>query len=128
MRFIRKRLKFNIFLLKEDIDQEDYMIIYDASDPSNITSAVEGITNKIYGVDVGDDDPSMGDSLFYTETTSTTNEGQHDYLYIVFDQYGNEGDNSDIFSVDVCLIPVKPIISDPVYSAPTLTFKITQNG
>lgn len=124
MLYITKIITFDIFLLKSEISISDYLLLYEDTNPSNVVQ-VGFITKPL---DVGDDDPSQGDSwVFKTSTVFSISEpGIRSFFYTVFDQYGNTDFSSDSFNVDICLIPVKPIISDPVYDSPTLTFQIGQ--
>jgi len=123
MRYISQQIKFNIYLLTSEMESEDYIIIYNMSANPSYDEEVD----TVYSVPlVTTDDPSMGDSYLYTTTKKATENGLFEYRYKPVDKYGNEGAASDSFFVDVCLTPVKPTLSSPVYNDGQLTFEIGQ--
>lgn len=126
MIYLNKRITFDIYLLKSEITNQDYMILFEDTDPSNVTQ----VGFLIKPLDVGDDDPSQGDSwVFRTSTPFAASAIEtRSFYYNLYDEYENTDYTSNSFNVEVCLVPSKPTLDTHSYSegAGELTFNIGQ--
>lgn len=125
MIYLNKRITFDIYLLKSEISQLDYILLFEDTDPSNVVQ----VGFQMRAIDVGDNDPSQGDSwLFSTSTQAADTIETRSFYYNLYDEYGNTDYTSNSFDVEVCLVPSKPTLDTPAYSegAGELTFDISQ--